>query len=105
LCRLKYIILKNLASLNSDKKFNFSVALNYLIQAAKIDSTDLSVWYEIGENALKLNKFMIARYAFEESLNLNSSHWASLDNLIILLYGLGNYSCINLFKSYDSFLH
>ncbi len=89
-----------MASLNSEKKLDSSTALNYLIQAANIDSTDLSIWYEMGENALKLNKFIIARYAFEESININSSHWASLDNLIILLYGIGNYSCNNYFKLY-----
>lgn len=113
LIQLKYVILKNLASINSQNKLNFSKALNHLIQvvefnlgrfffiyfhiinkkkAAKIDNTDLCIWYEIGDNALKLNRYIIAKLAFEQSLRIDSSYWPSLDSFIILLYALGNYA-------------
>jgi hypothetical protein len=85
--------LKNLSSICS-KKLNgeYSRALELLIKAAKIDDTDRCLWYDIGENALKLNKFMIARYAFEKCLSIDANDWYSLDNLIVILYALGNYS-------------
>ena len=50
------------------------------------------MWYEIGENALRLNKYLIARNAFENCLSIDSSDWFSLDNLIVILFALGNYS-------------
>ncbi len=51
------------------------------------------MWYQIGENALKLNKFLISKYAFEESLKIDSTFWPSLDNLVVLYYAIGDYSC------------
>ena len=64
----------------------------FVTQAAKIDSSDLSIWFEIAENAFKLDRFLIARYAYEESLRLNEEYWPAIDNLIVLLFGLGNYA-------------
>ncbi len=52
----------------------------------------MTIWFEIGESAFKLNRFLIARYAYEESLRLNKEYWPAMDNLIVLLYGLGNYA-------------
>jgi hypothetical protein len=51
------------------------------------------MWHQIGENALKLNKFLISKYAFEQSLKIDSTYWPSLDNLIVLYYSIGDYSC------------
>jgi hypothetical protein len=91
LIQLKYIILKNLASITSERE-DYASSLNHLIEAAKIDATDLLLWYDIGMSALKMKRFLIARWSFEESLRINSSHWPSIDNIIILLYSQSNYS-------------
>jgi hypothetical protein len=37
LIQLKYVILKNLASINSQNKMNFSKALNHLIQVVEFN--------------------------------------------------------------------
>jgi tetratricopeptide (TPR) repeat protein len=96
LMRLKYVLYKNLSTIHRKQNFNYTKALDFLIQAAKIDDTDRCVWYEIGENALHLNKHMIARYAFEQTLSIDPGDWFSLDNLVVILYALGNYShCLN----------
>jgi hypothetical protein len=42
--------------------------------------------------SLKLNRYSIAKLAFEESLRLDSSYWPSLDNFIVLVFAQGNYS-------------
>jgi hypothetical protein len=39
-----------------------------------------------------LNRYIIAKLAFEQSLRIDSSYWPSLDSFIILLYALGNYA-------------
>ena len=67
--------------------------LNYntKIKAAKIDSSDSCLWFDMGDSAMKLGKYMIARHAFEECFRLNSTYWECLDNLIVLLYSLGSY--------------
>ena len=116
LVQLKYIILKNLALINTkETKLNHEKALNFLIQvrrtckwsanergkdltrfwlfkAAEIDSTDACLWYEIGENAFNLEKYLISRWAYEESLRLSPSNWPCLDKLVVLLFSLGHYS-------------
>jgi tetratricopeptide (TPR) repeat protein len=92
LIRLKYVLFKNMSTIQSRQNADYSRALEFLIEAAKIDDTDRCIWYEIGQNALNLNKYMIARYAFEHTLSIDPNDWYSLDNLIVILYALGNYS-------------
>ncbi|CAF0846266.1 unnamed protein product [Brachionus calyciflorus] len=92
LTKLKYILFKNLSLIQSKYLENYKSALEFLIQAAKIDGTDLNLWYEIGCISLKIGKLIISKLAFEECLDLNQEHWPSLDNLIILLFAVGNYS-------------
>ena len=52
----------------------------------------MTIWFDIGENAFKLKRFLISRYAYEESLRINSEFWPAIDNLVVLLFGLGNYA-------------
>ncbi len=94
LIKLKYIIYKNLASINKNNKGpeHLSTALGCLIKAAKLDATDLCLWFDIGSVSLKLERFWIAKLAFEQSLLIDPNHWPSLDSFIVLVYALGDYS-------------
>lgn len=58
-----------------------------------LDSTDVNMWYKIGQLALRLVRIPLARHAFEEGLNCNPDHWPCLDNLITVLYTLTDYTC------------
>lgn len=58
-----------------------------------LDSTDVNMWYKIGQVALRLVRVPLARHAFEEGLNCNPDHWPCLDNLITVLYTLCDYTC------------
>ena len=43
--------------------------------------------------SLKSKRYLTGKYAFEQALVIDSKHWPSLNNLIILLYAIGDYSC------------
>jgi len=108
--KLEYIIYKNLATIYTQTE-SYSDALDSQIKvkiriiktrrqlkfhftnikAAKLDASDICLWYDMGENAIRLKRFQIARLAFEKSLNIDANYWPSLNNLVILLYALGNY--------------
>lgn len=62
------------------------------VQAAKIDASDICLWFEIGQTSLQLDRFLIAKLAFEQSLRLDPAYWPSLDNFIVLVYALGNHT-------------
>lgn len=58
-----------------------------------LDSTDVNMWYKIGQVAVRLVRIPLARHAFEEGLHCNPDHWPCLDNLITILYTLSDYTC------------
>lgn len=62
-------------------------------QAVALDSTDVNMWYKIGQVALRLVRVPLARHAFEEGLHCNPDHWPCLDDLITVLYALYDYTC------------
>lgn len=66
-------------------------------QAVMLDSTDVNMWYKIGQVAVRLLRIPLARHAFEEGLQCNPDHWPCLDNLITVLYTLSDYSCESFF--------
>jgi calcineurin-binding protein cabin-1 len=69
------------------------IPTGFFLKAVNIDSSDVYIWYQIGETALKLNKFSVSKYGFEQSLKLDATHWPSFDNLVVIYYALGDYSC------------
>lgn len=71
------------------------VGVGLLFQAVMLDSTDVNMWYKIGQVALRLVRIPLARHAFEEGLNCNPDHWPCLDNLITVLYTLSDYTCVS----------
>ncbi|XP_041079319.1 calcineurin-binding protein cabin-1-like isoform X3 [Polyodon spathula] len=89
---LKYSTYKNLASL-AVLRDDLETAMDFYLEAVLLDSTDVNMWYKIGQVALRLIRIPLARHAFEEGLRCNPDHWPCLDNLITVLYTLSDYSC------------
>ncbi|XP_075177772.1 calcineurin-binding protein cabin-1 isoform X7 [Anomaloglossus baeobatrachus] len=88
---LKYSTYKNLAQL-AVKRDDLETAMEYNLEAVMLDSTDVNLWYKIGQLALRLVRIPLARHAFEEGLQCNPDHWPCLDNLVTVLYTISDYS-------------
>ncbi|XP_051829345.1 calcineurin-binding protein cabin-1 isoform X3 [Antechinus flavipes] len=88
---LKYSTYKNLAQLAAQRD-DLETAMEFYLEAVMLDSTDVNLWYKIGRVALRLVCVPLARHAFEEGLRCNPDHWPCLDNLITVLYTLGDYT-------------
>ncbi|XP_058512472.1 calcineurin-binding protein cabin-1 isoform X1 [Ochotona princeps] len=88
---LKYSTYKNLAQLAAQRE-DLETAMEFYLEAVMLDSTDVNLWYKIGHVALRLIRLPLARHAFEEGLRCNPDHWPCLDNLITVLYTLGDYT-------------
>ncbi|XP_036835633.1 calcineurin-binding protein cabin-1 isoform X2 [Oncorhynchus mykiss] len=89
---LKYSTFKNLASLAALRD-DLETAMEFYLEAVMLDSTDVNMWYKIGQVAVRLLRIPLARHAFEEGLQCNPDHWPCLDNLLTVLYTLSDYSC------------
>ncbi|MEQ2283630.1 Calcineurin-binding protein cabin-1 [Ameca splendens] len=89
---LKYSTFKNLASMAASRD-DLGKAMEFYLEAVMLDSTDVNMWYKIGQVAVRLVRIPLARHAFEEGLHCNQDHWPCLDNLITVLYALNDYTC------------
>ncbi|XP_041793310.1 calcineurin-binding protein cabin-1 isoform X5 [Chelmon rostratus] len=89
---LKYSTFKNLASVAATRD-DLETAMEFYLEAVMLDSTDVNMWYKIGQVAVRLVRIPLARHAFEEGLHCNPDHWPCLDNLITILYTLSDYTC------------
>uniref|UniRef100_A0A3B3UC71 Calcineurin-binding protein cabin-1 n=1 Tax=Poecilia latipinna TaxID=48699 RepID=A0A3B3UC71_9TELE len=88
---LKYSTFKNLASMAASRD-DLEKAMEFYLEAVMLDSTDVNMWYKIGQVAVRLVRIPLARHAFEEGLHCNPDHWPCLDNLITILYTLSDYT-------------
>ncbi|XP_077417378.1 calcineurin-binding protein cabin-1 isoform X3 [Vanacampus margaritifer] len=88
---LKYSTFKNLASMSASRD-DLETAMEFYLEAVLLDSTDVNMWYKIGQVAVRLLRIPLARHAFEEGLQCNPDHWPCLDNLITILYTLCDYT-------------
>lgn len=88
---LKYSALKNLAEL-CDEEGNCSKAVSLSLEAAKIDSSDVSLWYRIGLRAKRTGDKVLARYAFEQGLSRRPNHPLCLRQLNAVLVDLDDRS-------------
>uniref|UniRef100_A0A3Q2YA74 Calcineurin-binding protein cabin-1 n=1 Tax=Hippocampus comes TaxID=109280 RepID=A0A3Q2YA74_HIPCM len=88
---LKYSTFKNLASMAASRD-DLETAMEFYLEAVLLDSTDVNMWYKIGQVAVRLLRIPLARHAFEEGLQCNPDHWPCLDNLITVLYALCDYT-------------
>ncbi|XP_038560591.1 calcineurin-binding protein cabin-1 isoform X2 [Micropterus salmoides] len=89
---LKYSTFKNLATMSAMRE-DLDTAMEFYLEAVILDSTDVNMWYKIGQVAVRLVRIPLARHAFEEGLHCNPDHWPCLDNLITILYTLSDYTC------------
>ncbi|KAL7827387.1 hypothetical protein SRHO_G00331050 [Serrasalmus rhombeus] len=89
---LKYSTYKNLASL-AVLRDDLDTAMDFYVEAVMLDSTDVNMWYKLGQVALRRVSIPLARHAFEVGLRCNPDHWPCLDSLITVLYTLSDYSC------------
>ncbi|XP_040051178.2 calcineurin-binding protein cabin-1 isoform X4 [Gasterosteus aculeatus] len=89
---LKYSTFKNLATMAALRD-DLETAMEFYLEAVMLDSTDVNMWYKIGQVAVRLVRIPLARHAFEEGLHCNPDHWPCLDNLITILYTLSDYTC------------
>lgn len=87
---LKYVALKNLGGIQVRLGDSRGAVAAYL-DAAEIDSTDVTLWYKIGRLALGLYLYPLARIAFEEGLRCSEQHWPCLSNLMTVLYVLNDH--------------
>ncbi|KAM8866749.1 calcineurin-binding protein cabin-1 isoform 1-T1 [Synchiropus picturatus] len=88
---LKYSTFKNLATMSASRE-DLETAMEFYLEAVMLDSTDVNMWYKIGQVAMRLVRIPLARHAFEEGLHCNPDHWPCLDNLITILYTLCDYT-------------
>ncbi|XP_061672214.1 calcineurin-binding protein cabin-1 isoform X3 [Syngnathoides biaculeatus] len=88
---LKYSTFKNLASMAASRD-DLETAMEFYLEAVMLDSTDVNMWFKIGQVAVRLLRIPLARHAFEEGLQCNPDHWPCLDNLITILYTLCDYT-------------
>ena len=79
---LKYLVLKNLASIYEGNPLTQDKAAEFYLKALHIDDTDVVLWYHLGQIALQLSNYWLARRALEKAVLIQPSHWLSLDKLI-----------------------
>ena len=80
---------KNLAEIESGQG-NTEVALQIYCDALVDDENDVTLWFNVGDHALKLRRLRLARHAFEQALRCNPSHWPCLSKLCCVLSVLGD---------------
>jgi hypothetical protein len=70
---LKYVTLKNLASIESERDATKEDALKHFAEATELDGHDPSLWYQIGNLALERNRLTLARQVADAFSPLSSS--------------------------------
>ncbi|XP_012945671.1 uncharacterized protein LOC101852743 [Aplysia californica] len=88
--QLLYSIHKNLASILLQRD-DYHEAMASYIQAVRIDSSEVTVWYKMGHVARKLHNYPLAKICFQQGLVCNPNHWPCLDNVITVTFALGDY--------------
>ncbi|XP_076450993.1 uncharacterized protein LOC143286923 isoform X2 [Babylonia areolata] len=88
---LLYLVHKNLAT-SAVARGNLHDAMKSYLEAVKIDSSEVTVWYKMGTVAKQIHNYPLAKLAFEQGLQCNERHWPSLDAVITVLYALNDYA-------------
>ncbi|XP_066932289.1 calcineurin-binding protein cabin-1-like [Clytia hemisphaerica] len=93
---LKYNVLKKLANI-AEKDAEKEKAIGFFLEAALVDESDLWLWCKIGQLSMDVLNLRLARYAFEKGLVYSPNHWKCLDQLISVLYIVGDYhACLKM---------
>ncbi|KAL3843014.1 hypothetical protein ACJMK2_020975 [Sinanodonta woodiana] len=88
--QLLYSIHKNMAALATQRGDHIAAVESYL-EAIKIDTSEVTVWFKIGTLAVKTENYQLAKFGFQQGLECNPKHWPCLDHLITILFALCNY--------------
>ncbi|XP_013404378.1 calcineurin-binding protein cabin-1 [Lingula anatina] len=88
---LKYSTYKNIGGMAANNG-NHHAAMEAYLEAALLDSSDVTLWFKIGTTALKLHHVPLARHGFEQALECNPNHWPSLDHICTVLYAVNDYT-------------
>lgn len=65
-----------------EEKKEYQLALKFLFDAVNLDDTDVYTQLKVGKLALKLDKLMTAKAAFEKCLERNPNHWGAKDGYL-----------------------
>lgn len=65
-----------------EEKDELEKALKNLVDAVKLDDGDVFTQCKIGRIAMKLNKLLLAKSAFEKCLEINPNHWGAKDGYL-----------------------
>ncbi|ROT71811.1 putative calcineurin-binding protein cabin-1-like [Penaeus vannamei] len=94
---LKYSCLKNLGKPGATRKGEHQQAVDYYLEAVRLDHTEVTLWQRLGAAAIKIKDFELALVAFQEGLTVNQKHWPCLDQLLSVLFILQMYmDCLGL---------
>lgn len=87
---LKYLSLKNMGEIYRRRQ-RFSDAAKCYEQAAAIDPTDTTLWYELAVAASRTDQYAKSRMALEHVLALQPEHQLALELLMEVLYVVQDY--------------
>lgn len=87
--KLRVLCLNNFGQLEEAVE-QFSSALKCYHESLMLDSSRTRIWHRLGVVAIRLSRYRLARYAFEQGLRLNPGHISCRQKLINLLDFLGD---------------
>uniref|UniRef100_A0A1X7UXN3 Calcineurin-binding protein cabin-1 MEF2-binding domain-containing protein n=1 Tax=Amphimedon queenslandica TaxID=400682 RepID=A0A1X7UXN3_AMPQE len=88
--KIKFFILKNLASIAKERD-DMPTAVSAYLEASKIDDTDTLLWYQLAVAAGSLGDLNIMRRSLEKSIHCNNQYWPSVDLYFTVLLALKDY--------------
>lgn len=87
LFNLKYLCLKNLASMLASAD-DIDAAIESYCAASELDDTDVTLWHRLGLLCMRAKRYEMALHAFQRGADRNPRHWPCLDKIVTLLLGL-----------------
>ena len=70
---------------------NIKKALNFLLEAVKIDDRDATIWFYLGKLCFKSKKYFLCRTSLEKCISINKYHIPAWNYLMELLYIIGDF--------------
>ena len=93
--RLRFLCLKNLASLVSSSPHRSLQSLSLYARAVEEDDTDVALWDKFGSLAATIGEWAIAKHAFEQVLLRDPHHPTVIPKLLQLTSHIGDNSMKN----------
>ncbi|CCI43582.1 unnamed protein product [Albugo candida] len=96
---LAYLCNKNLASLAFENN-QYPISLKLYASALKYDTTDVLIWYHMGQCAMENGDLWLARHLLEQGVHQDHTFWPILQQLCKVLYLVGDTFVYNHIASY-----